>query len=1229
MDKARMTETRDQQVSSTAASIAAAYLELTKLGSHTEAEAVLELFEKVKNQQFAIAFCGHFSAGKSSMINELIGENILPSSPIPTSANVVKVQCGNPSARVKMRNKGIIQINPPVNMAEIKRWAKNGEEIESIEINVDQGLLPDRIAIYDTPGIDSTDDAHKIATESALHMADVVFYIMDYNHVLSQLNFTFIRLLKEQGKKVYLIVNQIDKHNEKELSFQAFAEKIKSGFKSWDIEPEEIFFTSIMDRSHNGNELQDIKTLFQKFYLAKDEWIQENALSETERLIRTAVQTHLDHDEDLNRDAFERAEGSDESKEEQKKAHLLVKKETIENEAGQKKADVAKRFKDILDNAILMPFHTRELAKNYIESRQDSFKVGVLFTSKKTEAERNARLQSFFESVQENIKTQISWHLKDYFHAMSAGMKEEPALSTERLAALIKPGASLNGNYVLQYCNDVVEDIKRTFLSHYRPELDQITNVIDRDAEAEVQKYEALIIEQEKLLAAHRKTKEVKQKWHRTERELLDSLYRGDNQADAFAEADHALAAQEAEACLLPADEGEGSRNTGQVTEIQIHEKDLAEETAVNDEKTGDVSTLENQAKKLHSAAAVLSGLEMMKNQADTMKQFSERLLNRDFTVSLFGAFSAGKSSFANALIGEDLLPVSPNPTTATINRIAPPDQDHQHGTALIHFKKEQDLLAEINQSLSHFGKQAESIFEAIQEAGEIDTRKSSDKLRPHLQFLMAVHKGFTSIKHQLGTEMSVSVEEFKAFVADEEKACFTESVTVYYECALTMMGVTLVDTPGADSINARHTNVAFEFIKKSDAILYVTYYNHAFSAADREFLIQLGRVKDTFELDKMFFVINASDLAKGQEELMDVIDHVGGNLRRFGIRHPKLFPMSSYFSLLGQKDRNELSQEELNKLNRKYGELQKDELLQQTGYMSFLTAFMSFLKDDLASVMVNSAINQYEQSKVLLERLINETEASQKDRERRTEELKNMCRLALQKMDSFSLEQKQEMLQKEIHELLFYVKQRVMLRFTEFFNEAFNSSVITGSAKEQKNALPESFKELHQRIQFDLQQESRATVLRIEKFILHLLNEMNEEMDLKLKSLNTPQYLMQNEGIQFKTLEIETKLKEAEGSQSVFKDFKNARHFFEEGGKKSFMDKMYALMENPVETFVNESALTFNGYYESTLKKFAHLEINRRKTETEVYFEGLQKALDTPELLEKMKESLQKLNSL
>src|SRR5690606_37963185 len=135
--------------------------------------------------------------------------------------------------------------------------------------------------------------------------------------------------------------------------------------------------------------------------------------------------------------------------------------------------------------------------------------------------------------------------------------------------------------------------------------------------------------------------------------------------------------------------------------------------------------------------------------------------------------------------------------------------------------------------------------------------------------------KGYEQAKDHIGKTITVSMEDFEQYVTDETRACYIELVTMYYDCSLTRLGITLVDTPGSNSVNARHTNVAFDYIKYADAILYVTYYNHALSRADKDFLMQLGRIKESFELDKMFFIINASDLAADESELSLVKEYV------------------------------------------------------------------------------------------------------------------------------------------------------------------------------------------------------------------------------------------------------------------------------------------------------------------------------------------------------------------
>ena len=173
--------------------------------------------------------------------------------------------------------------------------------------------------------------------------------------------------------------------------------------------------------------------------------------------------------------------------------------------------------------------------------------------------------------------------------------------------------------------------------------------------------------------------------------------------------------------------------------------------------------------------------------------------------------------------------------------------------------------MGDVNRSLGAFDKQANSIENAISSAqsviGNHNHVDAYEKI--HLAFLQAFVRGIDVYTEQLGKTIESELDDFTGFVANEEQSCLVEWIEVYYDCELTRKGVTLVDTPGADSINARHTGVAFEYIKNSDAILFVTYYNHAFSKADREFLIQLGRVKDSFALDKMFFIVNAIDLAK------------------------------------------------------------------------------------------------------------------------------------------------------------------------------------------------------------------------------------------------------------------------------------------------------------------------------------------------------------------------------
>src|SRR5690625_3105989 len=156
------------------------------------------------------------------MIKALLGKDIKPKSPIPTSANIVKLTSGEGWARVFFTKGDPIEYQEPYDLDMIKAYSTDKDEIKRIEISTKEVIIPHKAALMDTPGIDAADDADRLMTESALHLVDVLFYVVDYNHVQSEVNLYFLKEIQAQGIPIYLIINQIDKHNEAEIPFIEF-----------------------------------------------------------------------------------------------------------------------------------------------------------------------------------------------------------------------------------------------------------------------------------------------------------------------------------------------------------------------------------------------------------------------------------------------------------------------------------------------------------------------------------------------------------------------------------------------------------------------------------------------------------------------------------------------------------------------------------------------------------------------------------------------------------------------------------------------------------------------------------------------------------------------------------------------------------------------------------------------------------------------------------------------
>ncbi|MBK3494947.1 dynamin family protein [Viridibacillus sp. YIM B01967] len=1119
---------------------------------------------KLLNKEYMIGFAGHFSAGKSSMINALTGDQLLPSSPIPTSANVVKVHKSEQDYAIAyLTGQEPVKFDGDYDIKTVKAFAKNGALVSQIEIGHSKSVLPVGVTVMDTPGVDSTDDAHRMSTESALHLADIVFYVMDYNHVQSELNFQFTKQLMKFNPNVYLIVNQIDKHKDNELDFTDFEQSVHTSFANWGVVPKGIFFTSLRELEHPRNNFQTVKGIVMS---SMDGW-QEQLIATAKKTLQQLNKEHEEYLQVTKQEIFDTNEetlpfADWENRQELKEQFANIKRQLELYSVVKWKESFEQQRQELLENAGIMPYELRDKLKLYLESMQQDFKVGVFFSAKKTVAEKELRKEELYKLYQLIITSQISGHM---LTMMKKSLKDVGALTDdlsleidkiefdvpfETIQDQVKKDALATGDALLNFANRVSEATKRWFTRTTDEWKDDKATFIEQLSFGSVEplkKKEAMLSE---------KVDVIKEIEHVEEQEQFYVKKAAASTSVLNKDADNYVASWTKEHS-----EAFAKIRLFDPSMLEQEEDSSIEETQNEEVQNGitvQTTTAVHHAIRTANAVANVQGFKEVSNY---LKNKVERLEKKDFTIALFGAFSAGKSSFSNALMGQQVLPVSPNPTTATINKIRPVSPDHPHETADVQLKTASQLQTDIIASYEAIGVRVASLDEAFIKADEaLQMELVDERLHVHKSFVRAFVQGYEEFKDQLGETLRTNRDDFEKFVAEEKRSCFVDSIDFYFDCELTRMGVTLVDTPGADSINARHTGVAFDYIRNADAILFITYYNHAFARADREFLIQLGRVKDAFELDKMFFIVNAIDLAANKEEEHDVKKYVQQELQRFGIRKPRLFGVSSLLALKEKVEKNEY----------------------QSGMPPFEEAFDHFLSEELSALAVQALVEETEKTQNRLASLIKQTEDNMKRKDERLAELTKLEQFVHTRFEKSAAAVIKKDVEQELAELMYYVLQRVYYRFPDFYNEAYNPATFTG--KSSSLALQIALKEVLQSLSFDFEQEMRVTNFRVAQFIHKKVTERYIEDVRKLKDVNASFSFTPFEAEEPAILEFTGPFEQPAPYESVKSHFKNSKSFFEKGDRVKLRDALEQLTKPDAENYLNTATKRMNNWSDTVI---------------------------------------------
>ncbi|WP_312096756.1 dynamin family protein [Niallia sp.] len=1161
------------------------------------AQRLKELIKKGISQEFILTFCGHYSAGKSSMINKLVGTQILPTSPIPTTANIIRVKKGNKQIKISYSSN---QADVYKNVLDIKRILQATERLEDIkqlEVQLDTLLLSDNTILMDTPGIDSTDHAHQLATESSVHLADIIFYVVDYNHVQSEINFNFTKQLVDSGKKFVLIVNQMDKHREEEISFQNFKHSVSDSFLSYGIKPEKIFFTTLIETNSFYHGLVEL----QKYISGKIE--EKNSIFpiSMEESFQKLYKDHISfiHSRNTERMAPLEEKLADLTEDMYHSIELNLKKVTksidsMEDKEKEIVGSLENEWHSIIKNGYIMPFQLRELAKAYLETEQKNFKIGLFGSISKTQKVREDRLFTFYQELEKLVQIQLITPLSQFFEKQGKVdyfpiiKNLKSIVDPDKLKGLVNKDAQLSENYVLVYCDMVENDVKQSF----RKEIAQLFSEWQEERQQQLHKKKEKLVKEQEEWQVYLDIKLTKEKLLSQWREWQEQLEQLVIAPPGDSKVLQNLIDSEKEEITYQSLSIEKTKELEKKKEKELDRKSV-EKYEFN---------IEMVLKQLNFLSSHLQNVKGFTHLAKNLLTKASNIANRTYTICLFGAFSAGKSSFANALLDYPILPVSPNPTTATINRILPIDEEHPHQTVIVKWKTEAEILTELNDYLQLVKEEASSL-EAAQKLIKKLVANPMERYANEFRYLQAFIKGLPIHQNRLGSEINISMEELSNYVAVEETSCFVASIDVYFDCMITRKGITLVDTPGGDSINSRHTELSFEFMKKADCIFYVSYYNHAFSKADRAFLLQLGRLKEAFEKDKIFFVINAIDLAKDEEEQAAVQEYLQEQLQLYGIRAPRILPVSSLYYK-----------------HKIYGKWMKKAEEQM----------YDFIENEWLSMMLQSAKKDYEGTLQLLEKLIESANGKKEESEQELLRMEEEKRNILSGMQTKSFNDILAKFKMEVEEQLFYLKQRVMFRLNELLKEAYHPSILRGVNKKSEMSLATvSF--LIQ-LNFEFEQELRAVNVRLDQIFYKQRKEGYYEVQNFIQSVNGEIRLQEeiaNEIDSSLTYHAPFKELDAVLNKIGSKYYKNPKSFFENNERKNMGTELENLVDDHANGFVKEQIHSFFSFYEGLFNEYFDTLWSDLMEQVTEYYDGKTALLTEHENIEKLEWILQEAHHI
>lgn len=185
------------------------------------AHSLRQLLERFREQRFHLAVLGQFKRGKSTMLNALLGEDVLPASIIPVTAVPTFIRAGDErQARISFSDGSPSVEHVAANAAELNEFIAqyvtetanphNRLHVSQVEVYHPASILREGVVLIDTPGIGSTHRHNTEATLNFIPQCDAALFVTSPDPPVTEVEIEFLQRVLAATSRMFLVLNKVD-----------------------------------------------------------------------------------------------------------------------------------------------------------------------------------------------------------------------------------------------------------------------------------------------------------------------------------------------------------------------------------------------------------------------------------------------------------------------------------------------------------------------------------------------------------------------------------------------------------------------------------------------------------------------------------------------------------------------------------------------------------------------------------------------------------------------------------------------------------------------------------------------------------------------------------------------------------------------------------------------------------------------------------------------------------